>query len=69
MELVKKYETDATVVEDKTCYGNRFYLQLEDTVGNDNSEVRSLVGKTMQVTILFEEGARCLKTITSEPTK
>jgi len=55
MKPVNKYETFATVVEDKTCFGNRFYIQLEDSEFNDNSAVRDFVGKTYKTTILLEE--------------
>ena len=55
MESMNKYETTATVRKDLTAYGNKYYLQLEDTEINDNAEVDELVGKTMKVIILFSE--------------
>ena len=47
-----------TVHEDKTAYGNRFYIQIEDSITEDNIiedniDLRELVGKT--VTILVGE--------------
>jgi hypothetical protein len=40
-----------TVQEDRTAYGNRFYIQIEDTQTNDNSDLRDLVGKEITVVI------------------
>lgn len=40
-----------TVHEDRTCYGNRFYIEIEDTTTNDNSNLRGLVGKKVAVVI------------------
>lgn len=40
-----------TLHEDKTCYGNRFYIQIEDSKDNDNRDLKELDGKKVSVVI------------------
>lgn len=40
-----------TVKEDVTAYGNRFYIQIEDSKTCDNSDLRDMVGKEFAVII------------------
>lgn len=44
-----------TVQEDKTAYGNRFYIQVEDSESNDNEDLRQFVGKTFKAKLVLEE--------------
>ena len=43
------------IVEDKTCYGNRFHIQCEDTSVENYSFLRPLVGKEIEMMIQFED--------------
>lgn len=40
-----------TVREDVTCYGNRFWIQIEDSSTEDNRGLKSLVDKPVTVVI------------------
>ncbi len=40
-----------TVREDVTCFGNRFWIQIEDNSLEDNTDLRNWVGKEVTVVI------------------
>lgn len=40
-----------TVKEDVTAYGNRYYVQIEDQLGNNNSDLSDLVGEKVTVVV------------------
>lgn len=40
-----------TVEKDGTAYGNKYYIQIEDTVGNDNRNLEKFVNKRVAVII------------------
>lgn len=40
-----------TVKEDVTAFGNRFWIQIEDSSKNDNSDLKELVGKRVPVSV------------------
>lgn len=41
-----------TVKEDRTVYGNRFYIQIEDTQGTMHTDLRPIVDQRVCVIIL-----------------
>lgn len=50
-----KFETEGTIKEDITSYGNRFYIQLEDNKYNDHTFLRVLANKKYKLIIFIEE--------------
>lgn len=42
-----------TVQKDVTCFGNKFWIQIEDSKINDNHDLNSLVGK--EVIVVFSD--------------
>lgn len=39
------------VQKDLTAFGNKYWIQIEDNSVNDNSDVESLVGKSVSIVI------------------
>lgn len=40
-----------TMKKDTTCYGNKYWIQIDDTVADDNSDLESLVDVKITVII------------------
>ena len=40
-----------TVHKDVTAFGNKYWIQIEDSKSNDNSDLHELVGKSVAVII------------------
>lgn len=53
MKLIQPnvFDTKVTLCKDVTSYGNRFYLQLEDSETEDHSFLRDYVGKEFKATV------------------
>jgi len=48
-----------TIKEDITAFGNRFWVQIEDSSGDLNFDLRNLVGKTFKAQVmLFTESTQ-----------
>lgn len=41
-----------TLKEDVTAYGNRFWIQIEDSENQDNKDLSGMVGRPVAVAIL-----------------
>jgi hypothetical protein len=56
MNKAIQFEKLVTVHEDITCYGNRFWIQVEDSECEDNKDLKEMIGKkyVAQLTFLIE---------------
>jgi putative transposon-encoded protein len=47
------FEKEITVHKDVTCFGNKYWIQIEDNEWQDNKDIETMMGKTFLAQLMF----------------